>query len=441
MNDLSIEKIYKDNEHNWKELLYTLFYEIKSEILGCKIELDEEEYQENVRTITIPELIKYIHDSIQILILRKIEDSKQRQKEEDEKFYLWKYKDKKNIELSIDQRKLYENIIQNLENKERRLITELFQCKLMIDALENKMAEYVEIENEFEEMKAKFKYEDGRFLKNDRKDNEIIIIRRENTNLKKIINKLEEQIKKNNEIQLSKDRLINNLKEEVRILEKKNNEIELKNNMCNNNNTKDQINYLKGINIHINNGTNNKNNIKNKYNKHSSNNSTKHSYRNNNHVNDESNISTKEKMNITDRIKKINSSIKNLQFSKYKKNQKKEKNDKKNDLLSTTRNESFERVKDDFLKKYFSGNASIKGSSKNVKNKSRIKISHFPKNNSKINLVNSSAFIPLVNSRRNLNNLFSMKKIFGIGSINSSRSTSKKKRFSQNNGINYKSIS
>ena len=211
--------------------------------------------------------------------------------------------------------------------------------------------------------------------------------------------------------------------------------------MCNNNNTKDQINYLKGINIHINNGTNNKNNIKNKYNKHSSNNSTKHSYRNNNHVNDESNISTKEKMNITDRIKKINSSIKNLQFSKYKKNQKKEKIDKKNDLLSTTRNESFERVKDDFLKKYFSGKASIKGSSKNVKNKSRIKISHFPKNNSKINLVNSSAFIPLVNSRRNLNNLFSMKKIFGIGSINSSRSTSKKKRFSQNNGINYKSIS
>ena len=167
MNDLSIEKVYKDNEYKWKELLYTLFYEIKSEILGCKIELDEEEYQENIRTITIPELIKYIHDSIQILILRKIEDTKQRQKEEDEKFYIWKYKDKKNIQVSIDQQKLYENIIQNLESKERRLITELFQCKLMIDALENKMAEYLEIESEFEEMKAKLKYEDGHFLKND----------------------------------------------------------------------------------------------------------------------------------------------------------------------------------------------------------------------------------------------------------------------------------
>ena len=32
-------------EHKWKELLYNLFYEIKSEILGTKIEIEEEEYQ------------------------------------------------------------------------------------------------------------------------------------------------------------------------------------------------------------------------------------------------------------------------------------------------------------------------------------------------------------------------------------------------------------
>ena len=41
-------------EYKWKELLYELFYEIKSEILGCKIEIEEDEYQENIRTTTIP---------------------------------------------------------------------------------------------------------------------------------------------------------------------------------------------------------------------------------------------------------------------------------------------------------------------------------------------------------------------------------------------------
>ena len=62
MNEINVESQSGEVEHEWKELLYTLFYEIKSEILGHKIEIEEEEYQENVRTITIPKLVKYIHD-------------------------------------------------------------------------------------------------------------------------------------------------------------------------------------------------------------------------------------------------------------------------------------------------------------------------------------------------------------------------------------------
>ena len=54
----------------------------------------------------------------------------------------------------------------------------------------------MEMEDEFEEMKTKYKYEDGKFLDNDRKDNEIIIIRQENSNLKNLISSLEEDIKK-----------------------------------------------------------------------------------------------------------------------------------------------------------------------------------------------------------------------------------------------------
>jgi hypothetical protein len=51
--------------------------------------------------------------------------------------------------------------------------------------MEHKISEYMEMEEEFEEMKSKFKYEDGRFLNNDRKDNEILILRSENSNKKK----------------------------------------------------------------------------------------------------------------------------------------------------------------------------------------------------------------------------------------------------------------
>ena len=43
----------KNDKLKSKEDLYTLFYEIISEIKGCKIEMDEEEFQENIQLITI----------------------------------------------------------------------------------------------------------------------------------------------------------------------------------------------------------------------------------------------------------------------------------------------------------------------------------------------------------------------------------------------------
>ena len=76
------------NEYKWKDLLYELFYEIKSEILGCKIEIDEEEYQENVRDITIPKLVDYLHESIKILVEKKMDEVKKKQQEYDKKYYL-----------------------------------------------------------------------------------------------------------------------------------------------------------------------------------------------------------------------------------------------------------------------------------------------------------------------------------------------------------------
>ena len=67
-----------------------------------------------------------------------------------------------------------------------------FQQKLQINAIENKKDWRIYGDKRWI---WKLKYEDGRFLNNDRKDNEIIIIRGENSILKNEINKLEEQIK------------------------------------------------------------------------------------------------------------------------------------------------------------------------------------------------------------------------------------------------------
>ena len=101
-----------------------------------------------------------------------------------------------------------------------------------------------------------------------------------------------------------------------------------------------------------------------------------------------------------------------------------------------------EKLKDDFLKKYFSGNASGKGTI-NTKNRNKIKMLNYRFNNHKIKLVNASAYALYGNNKRQLNNLYSMKKMFGIGGISSSKSSSKKKKTHNhhNNKINYKSIS
>lgn len=91
--------------------------------------------------------------------------------------------------------KQLENYIKKLENDVRYFIKKLFHYKIKNDSLEIKIKDYIEIEEEYEELKEKVKYEDGKFLDNDRKDNEINILRRENSKIKKEISKLENKNK------------------------------------------------------------------------------------------------------------------------------------------------------------------------------------------------------------------------------------------------------
>ena len=399
-------------EYKWKELLYELFYEIKSEILGCKIEIEEDEYQENIRTTTIPKLVSYIHDSIQILIKKKIEDSKNEQKEEDEKYYQILYsKNNINNPLSLDEKAQYENIIRKLEAKERILSKINFQDKLQKDAMENKIGEYMEMEEEFEEMKTKLKYEDGRFLNNDRKDNEIIIIRGENSNLKKSIKNLEQQIINFEKDKKQKNEIINKLQNEINQFKIKLEEAEKQNEILNSH----------SINININNvtGTNNKNGVS----------------QNNNNTNNNNKMG-----NMGNNTNKNNDKNKLFPYQKIKAKILNNKNHN-DEILSNTRNESLEKINSNLLNKILVGNKVNKTNTH--LNNSCVKVNHYPlANNQKQNFFNnnSSNNMPFFN-RNNMKNFNIMKKIMPSGGNNSSRSNSTKIKGKPNKAINYRSVS
>ena len=231
---------------NEKELLYCLFYEITSEIKNIQIEVKEEEYKKNIRNINSNQLIQYLHDSIKILLKKKFEEGKEEGKK---KVKLKKY-DKNEIEQ-------LENYIKKLEEKERNLTKLIFKYKSEKEILNNNISDLLLIENEYKEMKEKLKYEDGKFLDNDRKDNEIIILRKENVNLKKYISENEKKLKKYKIDINEKEKIIVSLETKIQKfklkLEKEQKEI----NFEGNNNTNISTNILS---INKQDSTNNENN-------------------------------------------------------------------------------------------------------------------------------------------------------------------------------------
>ena len=165
-----------------RELLYTLYYEILGEIKGEKIQINKTEYEDNISNTEISTLINFIKESISILIDKKIEEA-----------ILNNNKKEKKNNLIEDERNIYESQLKNLESQIRFYVKKQLQNKIQKESLEHKIKSYMEMEDEFEEMKEKLKYEEGEFMNNDRKDNEIEILRRENSNLKKVIELLEQE--------------------------------------------------------------------------------------------------------------------------------------------------------------------------------------------------------------------------------------------------------
>ena len=213
-----------------KNQIYDLYSIIKSSLSKSekeKINKDNKYNKEITTTTQMPLLINYLKAYINFLV-----------------------QEKKNNNIFYKQ---LESYILKLENEIKFCMKKQFQNKIHKDSLELKIRAYIQIEEEYEELKEKVKYEDGKFLDNDRKDNEIIILRRENSNLKKEIIRLEEEnkdiskLKKKNkdlEKQYQNDEeIIKGLKYKINQLNNKLEKMEEELNNTKNNLTYNDINY------------------------------------------------------------------------------------------------------------------------------------------------------------------------------------------------------
>ena len=208
--------INNNNESDVKEQLYILYLEIKGEITKKNIEIDQDQFNEYVKTVKLSTLIHYIKELIYMLLNLKCPNE-----------HTPSLPEEMTAEAKDSEIAQLENHIRKLEYDVRYYLQREFQNKIQKDALEMKLNAYMEMENEFEELKEKVKYESGRFLNNDRKDNEIIILRQENCILKKELAKHNENSKTYEKTIKKEKEVIQDLNTHISDLNKKINHLEM----------------------------------------------------------------------------------------------------------------------------------------------------------------------------------------------------------------------
>ena len=173
-----------------KEELLSLYKQIKNDIPNDKLPTGRTKNIENSKEIDSLTLISYIKDTIPLLINNKISKISSNNNENNNNTQSELFNSVNRNEINKYYLQL-ENQLQKLENDSKYYLKYLLQYKIQKEILEMKLNAYMSLEDEYEKIKKKVKYEGGKFLDNDRKDNEIIILRSENSSLKKDIIKLE----------------------------------------------------------------------------------------------------------------------------------------------------------------------------------------------------------------------------------------------------------
>lgn len=226
------------NEIDIKEELYLLYLEIKGELKKKCIEIDKNKFDDNITHYKTKTLLNYLKEMVYIILNDKFQNKKIQTSS--------KSKANENDEINNKNIKELETQIKKYQADIRALVQKLFQYKIQKDAMETKINSYIEMEKEFDILKEKVKYEGGRFLTNDRKDNEILILRGENSILKKEILKNEKSSKHYENTIKNSEYQIKDLKSKLNQLNKKLLMLET-NHISNNNNSLKTINNTNTI--------------------------------------------------------------------------------------------------------------------------------------------------------------------------------------------------
>ena len=197
-----------------KEELFSLYKGIKDDIPNDKLPINKKNIQ-NISTLDSITLITYIKESIPLLINQKISEAKTQNNNNEFSIEL---EDNSNLKKEYYQ---LENQLKKAESDTRYYLKSYLKCEIQKKVLEMKLNAYMCLEEEYEDLKEKVKYEGGKFLDNERKDNEIFILRAENSSLKKEIVKLE-NINKNKDYKIKEHlKTIKDLQNNVENLNRK----------------------------------------------------------------------------------------------------------------------------------------------------------------------------------------------------------------------------
>ena len=197
-----------------KEELFSLYKGIKDDIPNNKLPINKKNIQ-NISTLDSITLITYIKESIPLLINQKISEAKTQNNNNEFSIEL-----EENSNLKKEYYQL-ENQLKKAESDTRYYLKSYLKCEIQKKVLEMKLNAYMCLEEEYEDLKEKVKYEGGKFLDNERKDNEIFILRAENSSLKKEIVKLE-NINKNKDYKIKEHlKTIKDLQNNVENLNRK----------------------------------------------------------------------------------------------------------------------------------------------------------------------------------------------------------------------------
>ena len=189
--------------------LYSLLKQITDNIPKDKLPQNST----NIKNLDICKpiaLITYIKELIPVLIEQKISEAKI-QNNNNSNFSI-------EIENDSNLKKEYkqlENQLKKLESDNRYYIKLYLRGGIQKKISEMKLNAYMTMEEEYESLREKVKYDNGKFLDNERKDNEILILRTENSALKKEIAKFEINMKiKDNKIKEDQE-AIQEMKENI----------------------------------------------------------------------------------------------------------------------------------------------------------------------------------------------------------------------------------